>query len=150
MRKRKYPDLPDRSHPDYGRLYRERNKESLKEKDKARYQKNRDTILEKNREKYDPEAAAEYRKNNRKRMREHNWRRHGIVDFTYEQYLLELTKQDNRCKICDCVMDMPQVDHDHQTGKYRGLLCRPCNFGLGTYENNKTKFEQYLLEHGMK
>jgi len=102
------------------------------------------------REKYDPEAAAEYRKNNRKRMREHNWRRHGIVDFTYEEYLTELTKQENRCKICNCVMNMPQVDHDHQTGKYRGLLCKPCNFGLGTYENNKTKFEQYLLEHGMK
>lgn len=147
MRKRKYPDLPERSHPDYARLYRERNKEELKEKGKIKYQANREAFLEKQRERYDPAAAAEYRRKNRKRMREHNWQRHGIVDFTYEKYLSELTQQDNRCKICDCIMEMPQVDHDHQTGKYRGLLCKTCNFGLGIYENNKEKFEKYLIEH---
>lgn len=150
MRKRKYPDLPDRSHPDYSRLYREKNRENLKEKSKVRYQNNRETILEKNREKYDPESAAEYRKNNRKRMREHNWLRHGIVDFTYEQYLSELTVQDFKCKICGSNMNMPQVDHDHNTGKYRGILCKPCNFGLGIYEKNKDRFELYIIEHGMK
>ena len=148
MRKRKYPDLPDRSHPDYARLYREKNKERLSEASKERYKKRRKDSPELF--KYDPVAAAEYRANNPKRYREHNWRRHGIKDFTYEKYLSELAVQSNKCKICGAEMTMPQVDHDHVTGAYRSLLCKPCNFGLGVYEKNKEKFEQYLTEHGMK
>ena len=36
------------------------------------------------------------------------------------------------------------VDHDHITGKFRGLLCQICNRQLGWYENNKEKITQYL------
>lgn len=27
------------------------------------------------------------------------------------------------------------VDHDHKTGKFRGLLCRNCNMGMGFIDN---------------
>ena len=27
------------------------------------------------------------------------------------------------------------VDHDHETGKFRGLLCRNCNMGMGFIDN---------------
>jgi hypothetical protein len=36
------------------------------------------------------------------------------------------------------------VDHDHTTGKFRGLLCQICNRQLGWYENNKEKINKYL------
>lgn len=36
------------------------------------------------------------------------------------------------------------VDHDHATGKFRGLLCQICNRQLGWYENNREKINQYL------
>lgn len=37
------------------------------------------------------------------------------------------------------------VDHNHITGKFRGLLCTQCNRALGWYENNKNKIENYLI-----
>lgn len=36
------------------------------------------------------------------------------------------------------------VDHDHATGKFRGLLCQICNRQLGWYENNKENINKYL------
>lgn len=36
------------------------------------------------------------------------------------------------------------VDHDHTTGKFRGLICEGCNISLGHYENIKHLAERYL------
>lgn len=45
------------------------------------------------------------------------------------QVLLEA--QDGRCAGCRRLVGEFCVDHDHVTGRVRGLLCRPCNFALG-------------------
>ena len=36
------------------------------------------------------------------------------------------------------------VDHDHKTGKFRGLLCSSCNRNLGWAENNLSQIRKYL------
>ena len=36
------------------------------------------------------------------------------------------------------------ADHDHKTGKFRGLLCCDCNRKLGWYEKLKDKINNYL------
>lgn len=95
-------------------------------------------------EKYDPVKAAEYRKENRSLISEKQWKSRGIIDMTYDRYLIELTKQQGKCKICSKEMKVPHVDHDHVTGKYRGLLCVSCNNGLGIYEKNHNVFDDYL------
>jgi hypothetical protein len=64
--------------------------------------------------------------------------------MTYVKYLEELKKQKGKCLICENKMDKPQVDHNHITGKYRGILCVPCNNGLGVYELYKDRFKNYL------
>ena len=44
--------------------------------------------------------------------------------------------QDGRCAICDKFITETKdicVDHDHENGKVRGLLCKECNLGLGCF-----------------
>jgi hypothetical protein len=102
--------------------------------DKRYYRKHKKRVLARNRI---------WRRNNKKRRAELQWRYRGI-DLTYSKYLSELKKQKGKCKICGDKMKRPNVDHDHKTGLYRGLLCIPCNVGLGVYERKKNLFKKYL------
>jgi hypothetical protein len=50
------------------------------------------------------------------------------------EYAKRYAEQDGRCAICRRATGATRrlsVDHDHATGKVRGLLCRPCNDLLG-------------------
>ncbi len=60
--------------------------------------------------------------------------------LTREQYDQMVIDQGGVCAICEgppCGMQRGgprtrlEVDHDHVTGKVRGLLCHPCNLMLG-------------------
>jgi hypothetical protein len=145
-RKKLYSDLPERSHPDYMKLYAEKNKEKLNQRSKQyrqdRLAKNPNHYKEQYK-KYE-ETHIKWRKDNRHTVSEKQWKQRGIVDMTYVKYLEELKKQKSKCLICEKEMNNPQVDHDHNTGKYRGILCVPCNNGLGIYEKKKDLFENYL------
>lgn len=47
------------------------------------------------------------------------------------------TTQEGKCALCDVRFDRikrPVVDHDHETGLVRGLLCTNCNLRLGHFE----------------
>jgi hypothetical protein len=65
-------------------------------------------------------------------------------------------KQDGKCAICLSPSERAGgrwnilcVDHDHATGKIRGLLCDGCNKGLGHFADNPQRLEQaikYLLK----
>lgn len=42
-----------------------------------------------------------------------------------------LRAQEGECAICHDTMVTPHTDHNHQTGKVRGLLCPSCNLAIG-------------------
>jgi|SRR6266576_983073 len=50
--------------------------------------------------------------------------------ITPEQYQVLYEVQRGRCRICKCRKELV-VDHDHKTGRVRGLLCNGCNVGIG-------------------
>lgn len=61
--------------------------------------------------------------------------------------LLEI--QGGVCAICKTVPNdiSLHVDHDHETGLIRGLLCFPCNQGIGNFHDSLellTKASKYL------
>ena len=71
-------------------------------------------------------------------------RKYGI---TLEQYDALLLKQNDGCAICGTPGGSPRnhnqpnlvVDHDHDTGAVRGLLCQSCNGGMGILGEDNLK-----------
>jgi hypothetical protein len=64
-------------------------------------------------------------------------RRHG-ADIDIGLYDQMVAEQDGRCLICGAKPGRIAlaVDHDHETGRVRGLLCRSCNQGLGHFRDD--------------
>lgn len=74
--------------------------------------------------------------------------RYGI---TMERFDEMRTRQRGGCAICGAAPAPPyvnlQVDHDHRTGRVRGLLCHRCNKAIGLLGDTSealTRAAQYL------
>lgn len=55
----------------------------------------------------------------------------------------------NACGICSA-SDIVYVDHDHKTGRPRGLLCPSCNSAIGLLDESPARFSAalaYLEKH---
>jgi hypothetical protein len=56
-------------------------------------------------------------------------RLYGLED---DEFKALLTHQNNKCAVCqEQFVTTPHVDHSHDTGRVRGLLCLKCNRGVG-------------------
>lgn len=72
--------------------------------------------------------------------------------LTLEDYDNLARLQNGVCMLCEepeSVGPRLSVDHDHKTGKVRGLLCKRCNLILGLIEKNSNmliKIKTYLGE----
>lgn len=52
---------------------------------------------------------------------------------------------------CDICGEMPteslQLDHDHETGRWRGMICRRCNYLVGAIDNLDADTHERLLAY---
>lgn len=46
-----------------------------------------------------------------------------------------IAQQDGLCAVCRTA-EATQVDHDHETGRVRGILCLHCNAGMGAFRDD--------------
>lgn len=98
----------------------------------------------------DPCKQETYRGKYRDTARE--WRLQNYYGIGQEDYERMLRVQGGCCAICKAVPDPSKkafaVDHCHETGRVRGVLCHPCNRALGTFKDDLTNIRStisYLL-----
>jgi hypothetical protein len=116
--------------------YRANNREKVRLNDRKYYKNNTESI-KKRRLAYKPQNKNRYLKNT-----------YGI---SIEDYKVLLTNQNNGCAICGS--EDPKgfkaqsfhVDHDHETGQVRGLLCQPCNMAIGLLKENISTLSKAIM-----
>jgi len=87
----------------------------------------------------------------RRRLDTNLRREYGIDLAEYEDMY---TAQNGLCAICGIGIPKKDgkngrgkfaIDHDHDTGKVRGILCAFCNFGIGNFKESVKTLESAIL-----
>ena len=106
--------------------------ERTRERSKKSYAKNRDAVIARTRKfiENNPDAIRGYRLK-------------GLYGITIAEYDALVIAQGGVCAICKTSPSEKKnhvglyVDHNHTTGKVRGLLCRDCNSALGLFQDSQ-------------
>lgn len=105
----------------------------------------------KNREKANKQASESHKRNSYKHV-ESRRKYHLKVKYnlTLEAYDEMVLLQEEKCLICSKPFNElnknPHIDHDHETGEIRGILCGSCNTKLGWYESFGESIQKYLKD----
>lgn len=97
------------------------------------------------------EQSRRFKRQYPEKVRDGVLRRIYGISYEIEQQMLQ--DQDFKCAIAKCRRDITSrhdVDHDHETGKVRALLCHQCNKSLGLANDNPDKLRsmaEYLETH---
>lgn len=133
---------------DYQKEYREAHREKIQAYHKEYYETNKKILLEKSRE---------YRQRPEVKFKRKQYELNKTYNISVEEYDKLWESQNGVCAICgqpetsirEGKIKPLSVDHDHETGKIRGLLCNRCNRALGMFEDSPDlllKASAYLRE----
>jgi hypothetical protein len=140
--------------------YRERHNSEIKARRKARRAKDPEAAREyerawraSNRErdkeakrawaKANPDKVRAQQERGKKRAREKSLK--ALYGITVTEYDTMHQAQGGRCAACGDVPDGNlSIDHCHETGRVRGLLCSPCNLALGSLREDPSRIAGLL------
>jgi hypothetical protein len=138
-RKRKYRETHREEDRERHRKYRETHREEVKERQRKYRETHREEVKERNRE-----YRETHREEEKERQRKANY------GLTPDKYQVLYKTQNGCCAICREPMVKINIDHDHKTGKVRGLLCERHNRGLGFFQDDIKRLSRaiaYLKAH---
>ena len=121
--------------------FRRDSDQQSKYNDRRRQQYSEDPAL---RERY-RNQAREWARNNREKREEQRLRKYGI---TPDEYQAKYKSQKGQCAICRYEFTdrkSVHVDHCHESGKFRGLLCSQCNLGIGKFSDDPEKLARAAM-----
>jgi hypothetical protein len=134
--------------PPYNKKYYEDNRERMILRARE-YRKNNPEKVAASQKEYDAAHRQERAALSRKWSKAHPekvkvWNRQRALKNKYgittDEYDAFYKSQDGKCAICGCIKPEPEkcfaVDHNHNTGNIRGLLCSNCNTGIGMLQDN--------------
>jgi hypothetical protein len=108
--------------------YRLNNKEHIKKQNNKYRSNNKEKIMT-------------WRENNKSYLKEYSLNK--LYGLSLEEYQKLLSDTGGFCPICNVELrfdgnykNSAVIDHNHLTGKVRGVTCRGCNCGLGQFKDN--------------
>lgn len=121
------------------RKYREKNRERTRQWNRQYYWRKPEKLRQR---------AREWRIKHEDLVRERRKSYHlkELYGLSLKEYENILTRQDGKCAVCKRAKPL-QVDHDHASGKVRGLLCHACNLAVAGIEISKVdpiQFDYYV------
>ena len=147
------------------RAYKAKNAERLRAQrlekyateDKGERRDRRSAYWHENKERIRARRAAHYERNKdriKRAVRDYTLKRR--FGFGQDEYDRMADAQGRLCAICSRPEGKSRgqrlaVDHDHDTGKVRALLCVQCNAGIGSLQDSPEVLDKaaaYLRRHG--
>ncbi len=137
IKKERYHKKWKENNPTWTKEYYKKNKNKISKQGK-KYRENPE--VKEKRRKYDEKNKSRFKNT---KYKNHLKRKYGITLKEYNKLLL---KQGGVCAICRNKGNGKalSVDHNHQTGKIRGLICSSCNLTLGYAKENVDRLENCI------
>jgi hypothetical protein len=111
--------------------YKDKNSDKVREQNKE-YRENNKDVLHNKSNKYREENREYFKKYFKDNGQKYLLKKYGI---TKEEYYNMYAEQGGRCKICGTHQSELNrrfaVDHNHENGQIRSLLCNSCNVAIG-------------------